>query len=63
VLTGCRVQHNVVARTGPRVHSYHPWRDADEVKAWRVDDLETAVVVPFGGAKGGITATRSESKS
>jgi len=56
VLTGYRVQHNVVRGPGKGGLRYHPNVTLDEVKAlaaWMT--WKTAVVnVPFGGAKGGV---------
>ncbi|GAC1628702.1 MAG: glutamate dehydrogenase [Candidatus Acidiferrum sp.] len=56
VLTGYRVQHNVVRGPGKGGLRYHPNVTLDEIKAlaaWMT--WKTAVVnVPFGGAKGGV---------
>jgi glutamate dehydrogenase (NAD(P)+) len=56
VLTGYRVQHNVVRGPGKGGLRFHPNVTLDEIKAlaaWMT--WKTAVVnVPFGGAKGGV---------
>ncbi|HZV59046.1 MAG TPA: Glu/Leu/Phe/Val dehydrogenase, partial [Candidatus Eremiobacteraceae bacterium] len=56
VLTGYRVQHNVVRGPGKGGLRYHPNVTLDEIKAlaaWMT--WKTAVVnIPFGGAKGGV---------
>jgi glutamate dehydrogenase (NAD(P)+) len=56
VLTGYRVQHNVVRGPGKGGLRYHPNVTLDEIKAlaaWMT--WKTAVVnVPFGGSKGGV---------
>jgi glutamate dehydrogenase (NAD(P)+) len=56
VLTGYRVQHNVVRGPGKGGIRYHPNLTLDEVKALAAGmTWKTAVVnVPFGGAQGGV---------